>query len=101
MVTMDQKLRTSFHFVQNDMIRLENQQHALLERVERVERVLMGKAAMQSKARSLEYVGNRETRELHTADCILAKSMDRRHQMVFGSKRDALISGFSECICLC
>ena len=100
----DEKIRTSFYYVQNDIISLENQQHELLERVERIERFLMRGGVQQQTQRQpqqvLEYIGNRETREIHAPDCLLARSTDARNQIIFESRQAALRSGFSECICL-
>ncbi len=97
---IDNKLRNSFHFVQNDIIALENKQHELLDRIERVERFLMRQAVQPVRKQVIEYVGNRETREIHKPDCILARGIDQRSQIVFASKHNALQAGFSECVCL-
>ena len=100
MQDIDLKLRNSFHFVQNDIIAIENKHQELLERIERVERILMRQAVQPARKQVVEYVGNRETREIHKPDCILARGMDHRNQIVFASKQSALQSGFSECVCL-
>ena len=101
MQIVEKRLRNSFHFVQNDIISLENRQQELLERVERIERLLMRQAFKPVNRQTAAYlVGNRDTREIHAADCILAKSMDMRSQIAFDSKHAALRAGFSECICL-
>ncbi len=97
---LDRKLQHSFHFVQNDMIALQNKQHELLQRIERLERVLMRQAFQQRQPRVMQCIGNRETREVHAPDCLLARGMNFMHQIVFASKQDALRSGFSECVCL-
>ena len=96
---IDQNIRTSFHFVQNDMIALQNKQYELLQRLERLERLLM-RQNMQKPFRVSHYVGDRATREVHTPDCLLARSMDHMNQIVFESKQTATRAGFRECVCL-
>ena len=97
---IDQNIRTSFHFVQNDVIALQNKQYELMQRVERLERLLMRQTMQQRTPRVLHYVGDRATREVHAPDCLLARSMDQMNQIVFESKQIALRSGFRECVCL-
>ncbi|MEK6839358.1 MAG: hypothetical protein AABX72_00285 [Nanoarchaeota archaeon] len=98
---LDHKLQQSFHFVQNDMITLQNRNYELLQRVERLERALIQRAFQpQQRQQQLQLIGNRETREVHTPDCLFARSMNFSHQIVFGSKQDALRAGFNECVCL-
>jgi len=97
---IDRNSRTSFHFVQNDMIALQNQQYELQQRVERLERLLMRQALQQRQSPSLQLIGNRETLEVHAPDCLLARSMNFTHQIVFASKHEALRAGFNECVCL-
>ena len=96
---LDRNVRTSFHFVQNDMIALQNKQFELSRKVDRLER-LLARQLLQRTSSAQQYVGNRETRELHAPDCLLARSMGNRQQVIFPSRQNALRSGFSECICL-
>ncbi len=100
MNNFDQKLRTSFHFVQNDIIALENEQYELLRRVERLEKILMRQLLQRQRITASQLIGNRETREVHTPDCLLARSMNFRDQIVFPSRQQAMQYGFTECICL-
>jgi|GEM_PF-4617322 hypothetical protein len=96
---LDRNVRSSFHFVQNDMIALQNKQFELAHKVERLER-LFARQLLQRQQTVQQYVGNRETRELHAPDCLLARSMGSHQQIIFPSRQNALRSGFSECICL-
>ena len=100
MKQLDQALRNSFHFVQNDMIALENQQYELLRRIERLEKALLRKAFQQQPVVLRELVGNVQTREVHASDCLLARSMNQRYHMIFSSKNAAREAGFTECVCL-
>jgi len=95
---MDRKLKNSFYGVGNDIAALQNVQHELLRRIERLERMLMRKALQRQ--RTGNYVGNKHTGEVHTADCLLARSSEGHQQVLFPSRIDARRAGFSECICL-
>jgi hypothetical protein len=96
---IDNNLRTSFHHVANDIISLENTQHDMLRRLERLEKLLMTRSVPRQAA-SRGYIGNTTTSELHKADCILARSTETQSKIVFGSRHSARQAGFTECICL-
>src|SRR3989338_10726056 len=94
----EQKLKRSFFLVRNDIFALQNAQEQLMQRMERIERLLLSRPRpSQSYA---HYVGNKQTSEIHTPDCILARGTESNHQVMFMSRHAALQAGFSECICL-
>jgi len=98
-------LMRSFHFVKNDIIALENRQNALLTRIKHLEDahhrlILAFNHTTALSHASFRLIGDNITKEIHTEDCILARSADALNRRVFHSKLDAKNKGFNECICM-
>lgn len=99
---IERSVVNSFSLVSHDIQSLKHEDWKIKNRLDKIEDIEKQILLMLAKERSgaLILVGNRNTFELHRADCILARSTDSEKLMKFNSKLEAEKLGFRECICL-
>jgi len=93
----------SFNLVSQDIQSLKHEDWKIrnrLDKIEDIQKQILLILAKQFNNNPLLLVGNRNTFELHRADCILAKATDSQNLMKINSKLEAEKLGFKECICL-
>jgi len=92
---LEQNTKNSFHFVKDDILMLEQEHKALLQRVIYLERQIS--LLQQQEPR---FVGNKRTKDLHKSDCLLAQSTSGEQRTIFHSKSTGHRQGYKDCICL-
>jgi hypothetical protein len=99
---LERNVKNSFHFVKNDIFMLEHEHRKLLERVADLEKrhYALLQSFVQTKHTSLHIFGNKQTRDLHREDCILAQSSSPEQIVVFSTPFQGRKSGFNDCVCL-
>jgi len=99
-IAFQTNIRSSFHFVQEDVNKIVQEQGRILRRLEGLEsnqrRILFSFANAQVS----NFVGSMETKEIHREDCLMIPSIKNFDKVVFSSKFEAQQQGFRECICL-
>ena len=100
---IERNVVNSFNLVGRDVQSLKHEDWKIrnrLDKIEDIQKQILLMLAKQLNNNPLLLVGNRNTFELHRADCILAKATDTEKLMKFNSKLEAERLGFKDCICL-
>lgn len=100
---IERNVVNSFNLVSRDIHILKHEDWKIKNRLEKIEDIQKQILLMLARERNEDHlilVGNRNTFELHRADCILAKATDTEKLMKFNSKLEAERLGFKDCICL-
>ena len=102
--TIERNIINSFNLVSRDISSLKHENWKIRSRLDKIEdiqkQILLMLAKQIQNNNSLLLVGNRDTFEVHRADCILAKATNSEKLMKFNSKLEAEGLGFKDCICL-
>ncbi len=99
-IAFQTNIRSSFHFVQEDMDKMIHEQNVILRRLENLESSQRRILYSFANAPVANFIGNIETREIHREDCLLISSIKNFDKVFFTNKLEAKQRGFRECICL-